>query len=256
MHLGFPRSTVWLAALAVSVPLLTGCVAAVVGGAAAGVLVATDRRSIGTQLADQNIELVAAGNVQKAIGSRGHVDIVSYYRKVLLVGEVPTEEDKAKVVAAVTATPDIASVVNDLVVMPNEPLEQRSDDTVITARVKTNLLNANGVPANSIKVITARGNTYLMGRLTQREADLATEVARTTVGVKRVVRVVDIISAQEALHPANDGKNEKPVPVTTVPSAGSQVQPAEPAGAVAYPVSQPVVQEQQPAQVQQLPPRN
>ncbi|MFV0680654.1 BON domain-containing protein [Ottowia sp.] len=207
--------------------VLSGCTAAVVGGAAAGGgLVMADRRSPQTQYADQAIELQADSRVSEALNKQGHYNVISYYRKVLLTGEVATAEDRQKAQAAVAGVPEVVGVVNELAVMPDSALSQRSSDTYVTSKVKTNLLNANGVPANSIKVVTERGTVYLMGRLTRRETELATEVARTTSGVERVVRVVDFISEQAALHP-NDpyGTNATAAPVSssgvTVPDASA-----------------------------------
>jgi osmotically-inducible protein OsmY len=222
--------------LALTGGALQGCAVAVAGGAAAGgVTVATDRRSMNTQLADQAIELRATERLNNALNRRGHITLISYYRKVLLTGEVATAEDRAAAEAAVAGTPDIAGVVNELAVMPESSLGQRSTDTLITGKVKTNLLNANGVPGNSIKVVTDRSTVYLMGRLTQREADLAAEVARTVGGVARVVRVVDIISEQAALHP-NDPMIQNPAAPAPVSNASPATPPATDAGVVTQPV--------------------
>lgn len=194
---------------------LGACVPLVVGGTAAvSTMVVTDRRSSSMQLTDQGIELRAGNRVADALHGRGHVNIVSYYRKVLLTGEVPTEDDRQRVQAAVQQTENVLGVVNELAVMPDSTLGQRSHDTLITGRVKANLLDANGVPSNSIKVVTERGTTYLMGRLTEREALLATEVTRRTSGVQRVVRVIDLISAEDALHPGGAAPvGQPPAPV-------------------------------------------
>ena len=256
--------------LAVAATVLTGCAAAVVGGAAAaGGMVATDRRSSATQLADQAIELRASSAIHDALGDkRGHVSVTSYYRKVLVTGEVATQEARQRAGAAVAATPDVASVINELAVMPESSLKQRSEDTLVTGRVKAKLIDANGVPSNSIKVVTERGTVYLMGRLTRRESDLATEVARTTGGVQRVVRVVDFISEQAALHPTDPtGTSAAPVPVSSVGATtpgSTAVAPATSAaggvaagdGVVTHPVTQPTIVQpaQQPIQVQTLPP--
>ncbi|RRD57740.1 BON domain-containing protein [Comamonadaceae bacterium OH2545_COT-014] len=214
---------------------LSACVPLVVGGTAAvSTMVVTDRRSSSMQLTDQGIELRAGNRAADALQGRGHINIVSYYRKVLLTGEVPTEDDRQRVQAAVQQTENVLGVVNELAVMPNSSLSQRSHDTLVTGRVKANLLDANGVPSNSIKVVTERGTTYLMGRLTEREALLATEVARRTNGVQRVVRVIDPISPEEALHPGAGAPASQPpapampgqVPVGTpvgVPVGGAPV---------------------------------
>lgn len=244
--------------LAVAAACLGGCAAAVVGGAAvAGGVVATDRRTTNTQLADQAIELRASSRVNDALGERrSHVNITSYYRKVLLTGEVATAEDRQRAYAAVASTPDVVGVINELAVMPESSAGERSNDTYLTGRVKARLLDANGVPANSIKVVTERGTTYLMGRLTQREMDLATEVARTTPGVQRVVRVIDLISEQAALHP-NDptGTTPAPAPVSTVSPGGGAAAGTAAEGVVTHPVApRPVEVQQPPIQVQPLPP--
>lgn len=246
--------------LALAAASLAGCAAAVVGGAAAaGGLVATDRRSSGTQLADEGIELRASSRVNDALGERrGHVNITSYYRKVLLTGEVASAQDRQAVQTAVAGTPDVADVVNELAVMPETGIAQRSNDSLITGKVKARLIDANGVPSNSIKVVTERGTVYLMGRLTQRESALATEVARTTAGVQRVVRVIDTISEQAALHPRDaTGSTPAPAPVSTVPSGGaaaSSAPTAAPSEVTTHPVIQPAVVQQPPIQVQTLPP--
>lgn len=240
---------------AMALTSLHGCAAVAVGGAAAaGGLIATNRRDVNTQALDQRIELEASRRVHDAIGDTGRVKIVSYYRKVLLTGEVPTQAVLEQVATIVSGTPDVQSVVNALAVMPNASLSQRSSDTTVTARVKANLLNTNGVPANSIKVLTVRGQTYLMGRLTQRETALATEVARTTDGVQRVVRVIDQISEQEALHPNDSSGQNKAAPVSSaggVPQGQQVDRPAVQTHPVQAP---PAVQEQAPVEVEELPP--
>ena len=246
------RATLAAAALAAG---LSACVpVAVVGGATATGVIMTDRRSTSTQLADQRIEADTLNAVWKLLGEgqRGHVNITSYYRKVLITGEVPTEQDKRDVDAAVRkAGGDIAGVINELVIGPNSTVVQRTTDSSITTRVKTSLVHTDGVPANSIKVVTERSVTYLMGRLTERETQLATDVVSQTKGVERVVRIIDFISAQEALHPDDPKAAGAPAraPVSSVST------PAE-TGAVSSPVTQPVIQQQapQPVQVQTLPP--
>lgn len=255
-----PRLPTRLIALfaAAAAALLTGCAAAVVGGAAAtGALMVTNRRSPATQVSDQTIELRAASRASEILGDDGHINIVSYYRKVLLTGEVPTEEARQRIQAAVAETPEVAAVVNELAVMPASSLTGRSNDTVITGRVKTNLLNTKGVPSNSIKVVTERGSTYLMGRVTRQEADQATEAARTTNGVGRVVRVLDFISDEEARRvdgTSSQGPTTRPqAPVSSVDggsaastASGQDVQ----GGAVTHPVAEPVMIKQPPVQVE------
>lgn len=243
--------------LVLAATVLGGCAAAVVGGATAGGVLVLDRRSPGTQLSDQSIELRASSRVRdEVLGDGGHVNIVSYYRKVLITGEVPSEAARQKVQLVVGETPEVESVVNELAVLPNSTVAQRSNDTLVTGRVKTRLLNHEEVPANSVKVLTERGTTYLMGRLTQRETDLVTELARTTSGVQRVVRLIDLIS-EESVRPV--GQANEPAPVSSATGTPVQPQVAEPAQPQAapvttHPVSQPAVVQQPTLEVRPLPP--
>lgn len=238
---------------------LAGCVpAALVGGAvgAGALLMTADRRSGETQEADRTIEAAAGDAVVRALPGRGHVNITSYYRKVLITGEVPSAQDSQLVAAQVRAVPGVAGVVNELAVMPESSTLQRSNDGLITSKVRTRLMSQNGVPAGSIRVTTERGTTYLMGRLTATETALATEVARQTDGVQRVVRVIDLIAdpaggssvtthAAPAVDPAVSG-----TAAPTLPAAGDQA-----TGVVVSPVTQPVIEQPRPpVQVQTLPP--
>jgi osmotically-inducible protein OsmY len=176
---------------------LSGCAPIVVGGAVMGSLVASDRRTSGAQLEDEGIELRAASRIRDNLGERGHVNVNSYNRRVLLTGEVPSAQDKQLVEQVVTRVENVQLVVNELAVLGNASLTQRSSDTLVTGRIKAALVDAKDLFANAYKVVTERGTTYLMGRVTQREADRATEIARSTPGVQKVVRVFEIISEDE-----------------------------------------------------------
>ncbi|WP_431098785.1 BON domain-containing protein [Polaromonas aquatica] len=176
---------------------LTACFPLVVGGMAGGALVATDRRTSGAQLEDEGIELRAASRIRTNVGDRVHVNLTSYNRQVLLTGEVPSAQDKQLVEQIVSRVENVTSVVNELAVMGNSTLTQRSSDTFVTGRVKAMLVDARDLSLNAFKVVTERGTTYLMGRVTQREADRATEVVRSTPGVQKVIRMFEIISEEE-----------------------------------------------------------
>ncbi len=177
---------------------LTACVPLVVGGAVAGgSLVVTDRRTSGAQLEDEGIELRASSRIRGNVGDRVHVNLTSYNRQVLLTGEVPNEQDKQLVEQIVSRVENVNSVVNELTIMGNSSLSQRSSDVLVTGRVKAMLVDARDLHANAFKVVTERGTTYLMGRVTQREADRATEVVRATPGVQKVIRIFEIISEDE-----------------------------------------------------------
>ena len=177
---------------------LTACIPLVVGGAVVGgTLVANDRRTSGAQLEDEGIELRSTSRIRSNIGDRAHVNVSSYNRQVLLTGEVPTAQDKLLVEQIISKVENVSSVVNELAVMGNSSLIQRSSDVLVTGRVKALLVDAKDLFANSFRVVTERGTTYLMGRVTQREADRGTAVARGTPGVQKVVRIFEIISEEE-----------------------------------------------------------
>jgi len=197
---------------------LTACVPLVVGGAAAGTaLVATDRRTSGAQLEDEGIELRVLGRVRSDMGTRVRVNVVSYNRQVLLTGEVPNEKDKQTIEQIARKVENVASVVNALAVMNTPSLAGRSADLLITGRLKAAILDASDLEINAIKVITEHNVVYLMGRVTKREADRVTNIARTISGVQRVVRVFEDISEEE-LRRMRPAKSE-PAPVPAKPKA-------------------------------------
>lgn len=195
------KRSVRLAALALGattlVAALSACAPLVIGGAVGSAIVATDRRTSGAQLEDQGIELRAANRLREQLGERGSASVTSYNRVALITGEVPTEADKALVERVVAGVDNVRSVVNELAVLGSASLSQRSSDALVTGRVKASMLDAKDISANVFKVVTTRGTVYLMGRVTQREADRATEITRNTPGVQRVVRALEIITEQE-----------------------------------------------------------
>ena len=195
---GLQRLALTVCAAAVLSGTLTACVPLLLGGAVGGgALVASDRRTSGTQLEDEGIELRALSRLQNPLGERSHVNLTSYNRQVLLTGEVASAQDKQQLERTVAGVENVVSIVNELAVMGNSSLTQRSSDTLVTGRVKASLIDARDLSANAFKVVTERGTTYLMGRVTQREADRATEMVRATPGVQKVVRLFEIISEQE-----------------------------------------------------------
>ncbi|MDP2034514.1 MAG: BON domain-containing protein [Polaromonas sp.] len=176
---------------------LTACFPLLVGGAAGGALVAMDRRTSGAQLEDEGIELRSMARLRDNIGSRARVSVTSYNRQVLLTGEVLNENDKKLVEQVVSRVENVSGVVNELAIIDSPSLVQRSSDVLITGQVKALLIDAKDLYANAFKVVTERGTVYLMGRVTQREADRATEIARGARGVQKVVRILEIISEEE-----------------------------------------------------------
>ncbi len=193
LHKVLPLATLALAALTG----LSACAPLMVGGAAMGVLVATDRRTSGAQLEDEGIELRAASRIRESLGERVHVNIASYNRQVLLTGEVPAAQDRQQVEQIVSRVENVRATVNELAVLGNTTLTQRSSDALVTGKVKAAMVDARDLFATAFKVVTERGTTYLMGRVTQREADRATELTRGTSGVQKVVRIFEIISEEE-----------------------------------------------------------
>lgn len=195
---GLQRLALTACASALLTGALTACVPLLLGGAVGGgAMVASDRRTSGTQLEDEGIELRALSRLQTPLGERSHVNLTSYNRQVLLTGEVANAQDRQQLERTVASVENVVSIVNELAVMGNSSLAQRSSDTLVTGRVKASLIDARDLSANAFKVVTERGTTYLMGRVTQREADRVTEMARATPGVQKVVRLFEIISEQE-----------------------------------------------------------
>jgi osmotically-inducible protein OsmY len=176
---------------------LSACAPVIIGGAVMGSFMATDRRTSGSQLEDEGIELRGASRIRDNLGERGHINITSYNRQVLLTGEVPSAQDKQLAEQVVSKVENVRSIVNDIAILGDSTLSQRSADTLATGRVKAGLVDARDLFSNAFKVVTERGTTYLMGRVTQREADRATDITRSTTGVHKVVRVLEIISDEE-----------------------------------------------------------
>ena len=174
-----------------------GCAPLLVGGAViGGSLMATDRRTTGTQVEDQSIELKAASRVRE-LATLGNVNVTSYNRVVLLTGEVPSDREKAAAEAAVARIENVKTVINELAVLGNSSVGSRSSDTLLGAKVKATLVDTKDVQANAFKVVTERGIVYLMGRVSEREATRGADIARSVSGVQKVVRVFEMLSDQE-----------------------------------------------------------
>ncbi len=186
-----------LAAVTVSTSL-TGCFPLLLGGAmVGGTVVYTDRRTSGTQLEDEAIKLKASNRLSKELGERARVSAVSYNRLVLLTGEVSGEADKAVVARIVSGIDNVRSIVNEVTVVSAHPTNTQASDALVTGKVKASLVDSKDIFAQSVKVVTERGTVYLMGRVTEREANRATEIARGVSGVDKVVRVFEVITEAE-----------------------------------------------------------
>jgi osmotically-inducible protein OsmY len=195
------RTLVLLAMLA---PMLAGCFGAAVVGAGAGALVYADRRQAETIFTDEGIEIRAGNRVRERFGDRAHVNVTSYNRTVLLTGEVPDAAAKAEVEKLVSSVPNVKALSNELQVAGITSLSSRSNDVVLTSKVKARFVDAGQFAANHVKVVTENGVVYLMGLVTQRESAAAVEIARTTGGVLKVVRVFEVIddATARSLDPA------------------------------------------------------
>jgi osmotically-inducible protein OsmY len=218
----------WLVAIALSAvaaAALGGCAPLLVGGVAAGTaMVATDRRPTGVQLDDETIRLRVAGEISKKLpADTVHVNVASYDRKVLLTGEVPTEQVKGEAERVAAASRDVREVVNDLAVMPATSLTSRAGDALVTTNVQAVFLTTQGIPANVIQVVTERGTVYLLGMVTQKEGEVAAAAASRASGVRKVVKVFHYVTPEELQRIL--GKTSPapapatPAPIETVPAS-------------------------------------
>ncbi len=185
------RSVLLLAALA-AVPFLQGCVPLVAAGAAGTALMATDRRTTGVYIEDENIELKAIGRLHEIPDA--HVNATSFNERVLLTGEVPDEATRKRVQDSIRTIPSVREVIDEMSIAGASSLASRGSDALITSNVKARMLKDTRFNATQVKVTTEAGVVYLMGLVTHAEADAAAEVASTTSGVSRVVREFEYLS--------------------------------------------------------------
>ena len=184
---------------ATALPMLQGCLPVVAASAVSGGALATlDRRSLGTQTDDETVEWKASSRVGEKFSDNVHLNFTSYNRKVLVTGEVPSEEVKGEIERIVAGVPQVQGVYNELAVAPVTSFSTRSNDSYITTRVKSRFVDSGKFSAVHVKVVTEAGVVYLLGLVTQREADSAIQVARTTSDVKKVVNLLEIISDAKA----------------------------------------------------------
>lgn len=194
------RSLLGLALGAVLCTSLQGCLPLVVGATAVGSMAAVDRRSLGVQTDDKTFELKGEGRASKITGDKGRVAVTSYNRMVVLTGEVADEKMKAEVEAQIVTLGDLKKIENDLEVAPVSTVSARSSDLLITSKVKASIIDTKDLYISAFKIHTDRGVVYLMGRVTQREAKLAAEVARNAAGnIRKVVKLFEYISEEELL---------------------------------------------------------
>ena len=179
-------------------PALQGCFPVVAAGVGTGVSATLDRRTLGTQTEDESIEWKAGSRVGDKLKDRGHFNFTSYNRKVLLSGEVASEDIKAEAERIVAGVPNVQGVHNELVVGPSSSFTDRSNDAFITSKVKSRSVDSGKFNPLHVKVVTEAGTVFLLGMVTQAEADSAIQIARTTAGVKKVVPLFEIIAPAKA----------------------------------------------------------
>lgn len=184
-----------LAALA-----LQGCAPVLLGaGGAAAVTSIEDRRSTGTQLDDESIEVRAENRVGDRFGDDVHVNVTSYNRVALITGEVPSAHAREEAEKIVLAVPGVRATINDLQVAGVSSFASRANDAYLTTKVRGRLLDTKRVSPVNVKVVTEAGVVYLMGIVTEPEADEAVEIARTTGGVRKVVKAFEYCKPTDEL---------------------------------------------------------
>ncbi len=181
-----------LVAMPVPVAILSGCVAAVVGGAGTAVLVGEDRRTVGTVTEDQGIELKAANRINDKFKD-SHFNLTSYSRMVLITGEAADAAMKAEIEKIVRAVENVRGVYNEMTIGGNTAMSARANDSFVTSKVKARFLDERKFNAVHVKVVTEAGVVYLLGLVKRKEADDAVEIARTTSGVKKVVKLFEYL---------------------------------------------------------------
>jgi osmotically-inducible protein OsmY len=187
-----------VALLALSVPILAGCFGVAAVGAGAGALMVSDRRNSETYVTDQGLELRASNRISEKFGDKVHVNVTSYNRMLLLTGEAPSEALKAEIAQIASGVPNVKSISNEIAIAGPSSLGGRSNDAYLTSKVKARFVDAQKFSAHHVKVVTEAGVVFLLGLVTQAESDAAADIARTTGGVQKVVRVFEIISPEQA----------------------------------------------------------
>jgi osmotically-inducible protein OsmY len=178
---------------------LQGCPAILVGGGVAAVAALEDRRTTGTQLDDSAIESRARSQIAERVGERAHVNVTAFNRAVLLTGEAWDEASRAEVEKIVLAVPNVRNVTNEVQVAGLSSGTSRANDTALTAKVKGRLLNIKGLNPAHVKVVTEAAVVYLLGLVTETEAATAVDIARTTGGVRKVVKVFEYCKSTDEL---------------------------------------------------------
>ena len=197
-------------ALLMSMSLLQACVPLVAGGAFAGTMVATDRRTTGTIMEDEGIELKTVREINLKYRDETHVNVHAYNRSVLLTGEAATEAIKADVEKIARGIANVRNVTNAIAVAGNSSLASRSSDTLLTTKVKARFLSEDKFNPNHVKVVTEAGVVYLLGQVTPQEGDAAAQITATTSGVLKVVKGFEYVDhVQEPAKADSAAKKDK-----------------------------------------------
>lgn len=191
---------------------LSACGVLAVGGVAAGAAVMADRRTPGVQAIDKGIELEANNALSKKFGDNAHINVASFNQKVLLTGEAKDLDIKGQAGDYVKAMKNVRSVYNELMIGPNSSYGSRANDSYLESKIKAQMIFTEKLPSNSMDIVAEGSSIYLLGILTQSEADLAKKVASNTNGVKDVYVYFDIISDAEKTRLEKQGKAEQSQP--------------------------------------------
>jgi len=196
----------------IAVSQLTACGVLAVGGVVAGSTILADRRTPAVQAIDKGIQLEAENALAKRFGDNAHINVTSFNQKVLLTGEVKDADIKNEAGSYVKAMKNARSVFNELVIGPNSSFTSRANDSYLESKIKTQMIFTDQLPSNSMAIVAEGSSVYLMGILTQNEADLAKKVATNTNGVKDVYVYFDVISEQEKIRLEKQGKADQTQP--------------------------------------------
>ena len=205
-------SKLFVAIIAVS--QLSACGVIAVSGVAATATVLADRRTPGVQAIDKGIELQASGSFDKTFGDSAHINVTSFNQKVLLTGEVKDAAIKAEAEKYAQGMKNVRSVFNELIIGPNSSYTMRANDAYLESKLKTQMIFTQQLPSNSMAIVAEGSSVYLMGILTQSEADLAKKIASNTNGVKDVYAYFDIISDAEKTRLEKAGKADESQPAS------------------------------------------
>lgn len=192
------RTTMTIGLAAAFSASLQGCFLAVAGAAGGTALVATDRRTVGSQTEDREIQVKALSELSNKLPNSSHINVAVFNQRVLLTGEVPDDASKQKAEALVKAVTNVDSVVDELAVQPASSFSSRANDSYLEGRVKAELVAYKDISANDFKVVSERGTIYLMGLVTRQEGNVAADATSKVMGVQQVVKVYQYIQPPQA----------------------------------------------------------